>query len=57
MSALKIKKMSVERNVGGAEKNTGKEKLSPLAMTLGHSTRTLAEFIRFLQAHPSQHST
>jgi len=45
MSALKIKKI-----VDGAEKNTVKEKPS-LVMTIGHSTRTLAEFIRLLQAH------
>jgi uncharacterized protein (DUF488 family) len=28
-----------------------KEELSPLVMTIGHSTRTLEEFIRLLQAH------
>src|SRR5665213_1745964 len=46
MSALKIKNI-----VDGLEKNTAKEKRSPLVMTIGHSTRTLAEFIRLLQAH------
>ena len=33
------------------KKNTPKEKPSPRVMTIGHSTRTLAEFIRLLQAH------
>jgi uncharacterized protein (DUF488 family) len=28
-----------------------KEELSPLVMTIGHSTRTIEEFIRLLQAH------
>ena len=46
MSALKIKTI-----VDGAKKNTTEEKPSPLVMTIGHSTRTLAEFIRLLQAH------
>lgn len=46
MRALKIKKI-----VDGLEKNTVKDKRSSLVMTIGHSTRTLAEFIRLLQAH------
>ena len=46
MSALKTKTF-----VDGAETNTAKEEPSPLAMTIGHSTRTLAEFIGLLQAH------
>jgi len=46
MSALKIKKM-----VDDVEKNTAKEKRSPLVMTIGHSTRTIDEFIGLLRAH------
>lgn len=33
------------------EKNMPKEEASPLVMTIGHSTRTIEEFIRLLQAH------
>jgi uncharacterized protein (DUF488 family) len=33
------------------KKSTAKEKPSPLAMTIGHSTRTLAEFIHLIKAH------
>jgi uncharacterized protein (DUF488 family) len=33
------------------KKDPPKEEPSPLMMTIGHSTRTLAEFIRLLQAH------
>jgi uncharacterized protein (DUF488 family) len=33
------------------EKSMPKEGLAPLVMTIGHSTRTLEEFIRLLQAH------
>ena len=33
------------------KKNTQKEKISPLVMTIGHSTRTLVEFIHLLQEH------
>jgi len=46
MSALKTKTI-----VNGAEKNTVKEKPSLLLMTIGHSTRTIDEFIGLLQAH------
>ena len=35
----------------GVEKSTLKEAPSPLVMTIGHSTRTLEEFIDLLQAH------
>jgi len=33
------------------KKNTPKEKPSPRVMTIGHSTRTLAEFIHLLKTH------
>ena len=46
MSALKIKK-----NVDDVEKSTAKDKRSPLVMTIGHSTRTIDEFIGLLRAH------
>jgi uncharacterized protein (DUF488 family) len=46
MSGRRIKK-----TVGGVEKSTPKEASSPLVMTIGHSTRTLEEFIRLLHAH------
>ena len=45
MSALRMK--AVERE----EKSMPKEEASPLVMTVGHSTRTIEEFIRLLQAH------
>ena len=35
----------------GVEKSTPKEEHSPLVMTIGHSTRTLEEFIDLLQTH------
>ena len=35
----------------GVEKSTLKEAPSPLVMTIGHSTRTLEEFIDLLQTH------
>ena len=35
----------------GVEKSAPKEKSSPLVMTIGHSTRTLEEFIALLQTH------
>ena len=35
----------------GVEKSTPKEEPSPLVMTIGHSTRTLEEFIGLLKAH------
>lgn len=35
----------------GVEKSTPKEESSPVVMTIGHSTRTLEEFIGLLQAH------
>src|ERR1035437_4036120 len=34
-----------------AENSMPKEEPSPLVMTIGHSTHTLEEFIRLLQAH------
>ena len=45
--------MSARRKqiVDGAEKSTPKEEPSPLVMTIGHSTRTLEEFIGLLKAH------
>jgi uncharacterized protein (DUF488 family) len=46
VSALKIKK-----NVDDVEKSTAKDKRSPLVMTIGHSTRTIDEFIGLLRAH------
>ena len=46
MSALRIKKTA-----DCMEKSMPKEEPSPLVMTIGHSTRTLEEFIRLLQAH------
>jgi uncharacterized protein (DUF488 family) len=46
MSARRIKKTA-----GGVVKSTPREEPSPLVMTIGHSTRTLEEFIRLLQAH------
>jgi uncharacterized protein (DUF488 family) len=45
MSALRMK--AVERE----EERMPKEEASPLVMTIGHSTRTIEEFIRLLQAH------
>jgi uncharacterized protein (DUF488 family) len=46
MSALRTKKTA-----GGVEKSTPKEEPSPIVLTVGHSTRTLEEFIGLLQAH------
>jgi len=45
--------MSGPRNkaVGGARKSTPKNASSLVVMTIGHSTRTLDEFIGLLQAH------
>jgi uncharacterized protein (DUF488 family) len=45
MSALRIKNCRLH------EKSMPKEEPSPLVMTIGHSTHTLEEFIRLLQAH------
>jgi Uncharacterized conserved protein len=45
MSALRIKNCRLR------EKSMPKEEPSPLVMTIGHSTHTLEEFIRLLQAH------
>ena len=36
---------------GGVENSMSKEEPSPLVMTIGHSTRTIEEFIGLLQAH------
>jgi uncharacterized protein (DUF488 family) len=38
-------------HVRGMAKRTPKEAVSPLVLTVGHSTRTLEEFIVLLQAH------
>jgi len=46
MSALRIEKLPSAR-----KKGMPKEEPSPLVMTIGHSTHTLKEFIRLLQAH------
>jgi uncharacterized protein (DUF488 family) len=46
MSAQRIRKTA-----DGAEKSMPKEEPSPLVMTIGHSTHTIEEFIRLLQAH------
>ena len=45
--------MSARRKqiVDGVEKSTLKEEPPPLVMTIGHSTRTLEEFIDLLQTH------
>ncbi len=45
--------MSARRtqNADGVEKSTLKEELSPLVVTIGHSTRTLEEFTDLLQIH------
>ena len=39
------------KTVEREEKSMPKEEASPLVMTIGHSTRTIEEFIRLLQAH------
>src|SRR5664279_5523523 len=46
MSARRINKSG-----DGVEKGAPKKEALPLVMTIGHSTRTLEEFIRLLQAH------
>src|ERR1035441_8434846 len=46
MSARRIKKSG-----DGVEKDAPKKEALPLVMTIGHSTRTLEEFIGLLQAH------
>jgi uncharacterized protein (DUF488 family) len=46
MSARRINKTA-----DCVEKSTPKEKPSPLVMTIGHSTRTLEEFIHLLKTH------
>src|SRR5579859_2545753 len=46
MSALRTKKTA-----GGVETSTRKEEPSSIVLTVGHSTRTLVEFIGLLQAH------
>lgn len=40
-----------KKTVEWAENSMPKEEPSPLVMTIGHSTHTLEEFIRLLQAH------
>ena len=46
MSALRIKKNAVRER-----KNTPKKELSPVVLTIGHSTRALEEFIGLLKTH------
>lgn len=46
MSALKSKKPAAR-----VKKSTPREKRAPFVLTIGHSTRTLEEFIGLLQAH------
>ena len=46
MSALRI-----ETTADCVEQSMPKEEPSPLVMTIGHSTHTIEEFIRLLQAH------
>ena len=46
MSARRIKKSGA-----GVKKDAPKKAALPLVMTIGHSTRTLEEFIGLLQAH------
>ena len=41
----------VENNGGVREEKRPKKDVAPRIMTIGHSTRTLEEFIRLLQAH------
>ena len=40
-----------KKTVGRMKANASKEELSPVVLTIGHSTRTLDEFIHLLQAH------
>lgn len=47
MSAMKIK----TKTAGAEESRTPTAKPAPIVLTVGHSTRTLDEFIRLLQAH------
>ena len=53
LKKLKKQTMSARRKqiADGVEKSTLKEEPSPLVMTIGHSTRTLEEFIDLLQTH------
>ncbi len=46
MSALRIKKTAAR-----VDKHMSKKGHSPLVMTIGHSTRTLEDFVRLLQVH------
>ena len=47
MSAMKIK----TKTAGAEESRMPTAESSPIVLTIGHSTRTLEEFIRLLQAH------
>jgi uncharacterized protein (DUF488 family) len=47
MSAIKIK----TKTASAEESRTPTAESSPIVLTIGHSTRTLDEFIRLLQAH------
>ncbi len=40
-----------KKTVGRVKASAPKEELSPVVLTIGHSTRTLDEFIHLLQAH------
>ena len=40
-----------KKTVGRMKAGAAKEDLSPVVLTIGHSTRTIDEFIRLLQAH------
>ena len=46
-----MKALRITKTADCLEKSIPKEEPSPLVMTIGHSTHTLEEFIRLLQAH------
>ena len=46
-----MKALRITKTADCLEKSMPKEEPSPLVMTIGHSTHTLEEFIRLLQAH------
>ena len=49
--SLKMKTSGIEAKTGAGEVKGFPAESSPVVMTIGHSTRTLEEFIRLLQAH------
>ena len=53
LRCAKTSRMSVKKTktAGAKERRTPTAESSPIVMTIGHSTRTLDEFIRLLQAH------